>query len=109
VRAEAHTVDPVDTLAALDAGDPEALGASLRNDLQDAALSLRPGLADRLELVRSSGCEAVLLSGSGPTVLGLARTQDDATEVRRTLLEAGLAVVHVATGPVAGAHVVEYA
>ena len=49
-----------------------------------------------------------MLSGSGPTILGIAATQEDALETRAALLEAGLPVVHVATGPVAGAHVVEY-
>ena len=49
-----------------------------------------------------------MLSGSGPTLVGLAATQDEALETRAALLEAGLPVVHVATGPVAGAHVVEY-
>ena len=50
-----------------------------------------------------------MLSGSGPTILGIAQTQEAALESRAALLEAGLPVVHVATGPVAGAHVVEYA
>ena len=50
----------------------------------------------------------VMLSGSGPTILAIAQSQEDALESRAALLEAGFEVVHVATGPVAGAHVVEY-
>jgi 4-diphosphocytidyl-2-C-methyl-D-erythritol kinase len=49
-----------------------------------------------------------MLSGSGPTILGIAKTQESALETRAALIEAGVPVVHVATGPVAGAHVVEY-
>ncbi len=95
-------------VAALEAGDVTALGAALRNDLQAAAVGLRPELAGRLELLTEHGCAAALVSGSGPTVLGLVHGQDDALEVRAALLAAGLPVVHVATGPVAGVHVVEY-
>jgi 4-diphosphocytidyl-2-C-methyl-D-erythritol kinase len=43
----------------------------LENDLQLPALSLRPGLAKRLDAVRERGALGTLVSGSGPTVLGL--------------------------------------
>lgn len=94
-------------LDALRDGDHAALDAALRNDLEGPAVSLRPELGERLELVRSHHDGPVLLSGSGPTVLGRSRSHEAATATRRSLLEAGLPVVHVATGPVAGAHVVE--
>ena len=51
----------------------------LVNDLQEAALSLRPELADRLEALSAAGAEHVLVSGSGPTVVGL-RWGDGAAE-----------------------------
>ncbi|MET0999823.1 MAG: 4-(cytidine 5'-diphospho)-2-C-methyl-D-erythritol kinase [Marmoricola sp.] len=108
VPAEAHEGDPLAVLSALRSGDVEALGASMRNDLEVPALSLRPELSARLQLVREHSGSTVMLSGSGPTVVGLAATQQEALELRAALLEAGLPVVHVATGPVAGAHVVEY-
>ncbi len=63
---------------------------------------------ERIELVQAHRSNTVMLSGSGPTILGIAKTQEAALETRAALLEAGLPVVHVATGPVAGAHVVEY-
>ena len=47
---------------------PERL---LANDLQPAALSLCPPIADALAQVRSAGAAHALVSGSGPTVLGL--------------------------------------
>ncbi|MFI7452672.1 4-(cytidine 5'-diphospho)-2-C-methyl-D-erythritol kinase [Nonomuraea sp. NPDC049714] len=59
-------------LAALRAGDPHALGRHLSNDLQPAALSLRPGLAATLEAGRRLGALGALVSGSGPTCAFLA-------------------------------------
>jgi 4-diphosphocytidyl-2-C-methyl-D-erythritol kinase len=43
----------------------------LHNDLQRAAVSLLGGIADTLREARSAGADPVLVSGSGPTVLGL--------------------------------------
>lgn len=95
-------------VAALESGDATAVAASLRNDLQAPAFSLRPELARRVQLVAEHTGGAVLLSGSGPTLVAASADQDTAREARAALLESGLDVVHVATGPVAGAHVVEY-
>lgn len=41
------------------------------NDLQPAALSLRPEIADALAAARAAGAERALVCGSGPTVIGL--------------------------------------
>jgi 4-diphosphocytidyl-2-C-methyl-D-erythritol kinase len=43
----------------------------LENDLQRAAISLRPKIAPVLDEVREAGADLVLVSGSGPTVVGL--------------------------------------
>jgi len=43
----------------------------LDNDLQEAVLSLRPGIADALEALREVGAERALVTGSGPTTFGL--------------------------------------
>jgi 4-diphosphocytidyl-2-C-methyl-D-erythritol kinase len=54
------------------------LGASLpaevdllHNDLQAAAMELCPSIADALQQATQAGAEVALVSGSGPTVLGL--------------------------------------
>jgi hypothetical protein len=60
-------------MQALRAGDPHALGAALHNDLEPAALSLRPELERTLALAREGGALGTLVSGSGPTVAALAR------------------------------------
>jgi len=43
------------------------------NDLEPAALALMPEIAERMEQARAAGADHVMLSGSGPTVLGLFR------------------------------------
>jgi 4-diphosphocytidyl-2-C-methyl-D-erythritol kinase len=43
------------------------------NDLEPAALDLMPEIGERMEQARAAGADHVLLSGSGPTVLGLFR------------------------------------
>ena len=59
-------------VSALERGAPLAAATELlHNDLQRAAFSLRPDIADALREARGSGAELSLVSGSGPTVLGL--------------------------------------
>jgi len=88
--------------------DFRLLGRNLENDLQPAALSLRPDLEQTdLDLFEARAFR--LLSGSGPTFLGLVETQERAHEVCEHMLDRGYRDIRVATGPVAGAHVVEYA
>lgn len=91
-------------LHALRAGDAEMLADSIRNDLQAPALSLRPDLAEVLELGETSGALAGLISGSGPTIAFLAPDPDAATALEGTLRGAGLRTIR-AHGPVAGARV----
>jgi 4-diphosphocytidyl-2-C-methyl-D-erythritol kinase len=43
----------------------------LVNDLEPAARSLRPGIGDALEELREAGAPVAILSGSGPTAVGL--------------------------------------
>jgi 4-diphosphocytidyl-2-C-methyl-D-erythritol kinase len=47
------------------------IAASLDNDLQQAALSLRPELGERLEALTAAGAFGAAVSGSGPTCFGL--------------------------------------
>jgi 4-diphosphocytidyl-2-C-methyl-D-erythritol kinase len=50
----------------------------LVNDLEPAAVSLRPDIGEALGLLRRAGAPAVFLSGSGPTVVGLFPTIGEA-------------------------------
>jgi 4-diphosphocytidyl-2-C-methyl-D-erythritol kinase len=50
---------------------PLAYPELLVNDLEAPARSLRPGIGDALEELREAGAPVALLSGSGPTAVGL--------------------------------------
>ena len=94
-------------LAALAKGDPDALAAAVSNDLQPAALSLFPELADTLATGRAAGALATLVSGSGPTTAFLARDTDSAAKIADALRTSGTCrSVRVAAGPAPGATVV---
>ena len=93
-------------LAALGAGDARALAARLANDLQPAALSLAPALADTLAVGRSAGALAGLVSGSGPTCAFLAADAAAARAVAAALEDSGTCrAARVATAPAPGATV----
>jgi len=57
---------------------PAELAPRLENDLEPAALSLCPELADRLEALRAAGALAARVTGSGPTAFGLFAARGDA-------------------------------
>lgn len=91
-------------MAALRSGDPAALGPVLSNDLQQAAISLRPELRRALAAGRELGALGAMVSGSGPTCAFLARNLGHAQKLAATLAGAGVCrgVAPVA-GPVPGA------
>jgi 4-diphosphocytidyl-2-C-methyl-D-erythritol kinase len=63
-------LDP-DALRRLAGIDPAELAGALDNDLQPAALALRPELDETLAGIRGVGALGVAVSGSGPTCFGL--------------------------------------
>jgi 4-diphosphocytidyl-2-C-methyl-D-erythritol kinase len=98
---------PDDLMTALRQRDPEVLAETLGNDMQAAALTLRPELARTLDVGTGAGALAAMISGSGPTCLFLARDAGHAATLAAAVLAEG--VCHrtlVATGPVPGARVV---
>ena len=66
-RTELHP----SALRRLAGSHPIELAAALENDLQQAALSLRPDLEMRLDALHASGALGAAVSGSGPTCFGL--------------------------------------
>jgi 4-diphosphocytidyl-2-C-methyl-D-erythritol kinase len=99
---------PDDLFAALGDTEPDELALWLHNDLEPASLGLRPALARARGDILEAGAYAALLSGSGPTWLGLAGDADHARETAARL-QRTYPVVLCAPGPVAGAHLVTYA
>lgn len=99
--------EPDGVLSALRAGDVVALGTVLANDLQAAALRLRPQLRQVLDAGRELGAAGAMVSGSGPTVALLARSSEESVRIASSL--SGMDVcrtVRRAHGPVPGARVV---
>ncbi len=94
-------------LAALRAGDPEALGDALSNDLTEAALSLRPELQDTLEVGIEAGALGAIISGSGPTAMFLASDEQHSLDIVFALSSAAdCADVVQSHGPVPGARLI---
>lgn len=91
-------------MSALSASDPIALGRSLRNDLQEAALDLRPALRTTLAAGLDLGAVGAVVSGSGPTCAFL--TTDESAAVDLSVALAAENICHAVrrvSGPVAGA------
>ena len=100
--------DPSEVLAALRRGDAVALGRALRNDLQPAALTLKPSLRQVLDTGRDLGALGAVVSGSGPTVALLARDDAHGVALAAALSAQGVCTtVRRAAGPVPGARVLE--
>lgn len=110
MRAELDVADPKvsDTLMqALLSGDPELVGRSLSNDLQNPACSLRPALTLVLEVGRDYGALGAIVSGSGPTVAFLVADEEAGLDLAVALTASGVVgSVARATGPVHGARVI---
>ena len=95
-------------MQALRAGDAKALGKALTNELQLAACSLRPTLRLVLDVGIDYGALGGIVSGSGPTVAFLVSNDDDAMDLTVALSSSGVVSSVVrATGPVAGARIIE--
>jgi 4-diphosphocytidyl-2-C-methyl-D-erythritol kinase len=92
-------------LTALEAGSTLALAAALHNDLQAPAIDLRPELGALISQGEEAGALRGIVSGSGPTVVFLCGSADEARGVAGVLQESGHTAL-VANGPVAGAHLV---
>jgi 4-diphosphocytidyl-2-C-methyl-D-erythritol kinase len=91
-------------MVALRSGNPAEVAPLLANDLQQAAISLKPELRRTLTAGVELGALAAIVSGSGPTCAYLARDARHAAALAVSLAGAGVCrtVVHVA-GPVPGA------
>ena len=66
---------------ALGAGDIEEVALLLHNDLERAVFVLRPELADKKAALVGAGALGASMSGSGPTMFGIARGEEHAHSV----------------------------
>jgi 4-diphosphocytidyl-2-C-methyl-D-erythritol kinase len=110
MRAELEVAEPKvsdSLMQALLSGNPELVGNSLSNDLQNPACSLRPALSLVLEVGRDYGALGAIVSGSGPTVAFLVADEEAGLDLAVALTASGVVgSVARATGPVHGARVI---
>lgn len=108
-RSDLTRVGAADPLVrALAGDDPEEVAMQLGNDLQAAALSLRPALRRTLRAGEEAGAVHAMVSGSGPTCLFFCADRDSALSVATEVSSHGVArEVRIASGPVGGAHLTD--
>ena len=77
--------DPGPLMDALTAGDVESARGILFNDLEVPVSSRHPQIAEAREDLLAAGSLGALMSGSGPTVAGLARDATHANELAKAV------------------------
>lgn len=93
-------------LRALQNGNPFEIAELLHNDLEEAALSLRPDLQIKMTTVLQHGAIRAMVSGSGPTILALAASEVAAEQIARSLRELGYNAI-ATSGPAVGTQLSE--
>jgi 4-diphosphocytidyl-2-C-methyl-D-erythritol kinase len=97
--AELEAIAPPLRAAAGAGASPLAYVDLLVNDLEPAAVSLRPDIGDALAALRSTGAPAVFLSGSGPTAVALFPSLAEAEAASSELDRADAIVCLAGTAP----------
>ena len=92
---------PTDLVNALIEGVPSKIAPLLKNDLQEAAIDLKPQLAEVIAAGVAAGALTGIVSGSGPTIAFLAETEDSANTIANILSLSGHEAI-VTTGPSLG-------
>lgn len=101
-----EAVVPEELIRALQSGDQAAIAALLRNDLQEAALDLRPDLKKTIDAGIAAGALTGFVSGSGPTIAFLVADTDSAESLAQKLHIQGYRAL-AAAGPAVGAFIRE--
>jgi 4-diphosphocytidyl-2-C-methyl-D-erythritol kinase len=87
IQSTRPALDP-DRLRALAAAPLAELARQLENDLEAAALSLRPELVAVLAALHEAGALAARITGSGPTAFGVFESRVQAEAAARLLSDA---------------------
>ena len=93
-------------IRALQNGNPFDLATSMHNDLEEAALALRPDLQKVIDVALELGAIRAMVSGSGPTVMALTGSAAGAAFLVEQLTKRGLKAIAV-SGPDRGAELVD--
>ena len=86
--------DPEPLLDAAAAGDAEALGSLLFNDLAEVVARRHPAVGEAKQHLLAAGALGAIMSGSGSSVVGLARNRSHAKQIA-----SGFGNALVASGP----------
>ncbi len=74
--------DPIHVIAALEAGDSEALGVALSNNFETVSAALVPQVGEALEWLRQRpGVLGATVAGSGSAVFGLVGCEETAADI----------------------------
>ena len=76
-------------------GDIETLAKLMQNDLEPAAISLLPSIRNTMTSLELAGAIKAMVSGSGPTVMGLFESREKASQACAVLEEMGLVALVV--------------
>jgi 4-diphosphocytidyl-2-C-methyl-D-erythritol kinase len=95
-----------DLLRALQRSNAFDLAELMHNDLEEAALSLRPDLKIKITTALQHGALRAMVSGSGPTVLALAASEAAAMQIARAMNDLGYNAI-ATHGPAAATELVD--
>jgi 4-diphosphocytidyl-2-C-methyl-D-erythritol kinase len=93
-------------LRALQRSNAFDLAELMHNDLEEAALSLRPDLKIKITTALQHGALRAMVSGSGPTVLALAASEAAAMQIARAMNDLGYNAI-ATHGPAAATELVD--
>jgi 4-diphosphocytidyl-2-C-methyl-D-erythritol kinase len=82
--------------SAIREGDVDRLAGGLRNDLETGVVSACPEIAEIRTALLREGAVCAVMSGSGPTVIGLARSRDRGERIAARLAGRGWTINVVA-------------
>lgn len=100
--AMAPLAEPQQLFEALVNGDVQQIANLIHNDLQEAAIDLKPSLQLTLDAGLAAGALAGMVSGSGPTIAFLAGSAQSAQSIATSLATSGFNAL-ATWGPSAGA------
>lgn len=105
VEAEAPGLDP-DLVRAVCTADAELVASLMANDLQAPAVASLPSLEDMMDIGMIEGALQGMVSGSGPTLVFLARDAESAHQLSTSLEERTEVWAIPVTGPAPGARLI---
>jgi 4-diphosphocytidyl-2-C-methyl-D-erythritol kinase len=93
LKGISEPIVPVELIEAVTKGDAESLAHLMQNDLEIAAIALRPELRQIIADGEIAGALRSMISGSGPTVAHLAKNRIDAEQIASRLTRMGHQII----------------